>query len=305
MDTLKMMRLVLAVAEKGSLSAVARSWGVAPSTVTLGLQRLEAQLGTQLVLRSTRQMSLTPEGERFLDRARRILADLDEVMAGSEGEGPLTGALRVTATNDLGRLRIVPLLDSFMRAHPGVTLELLLSDRLVDLVEGGFDLALRTGPLRDSELTARLLLRGRKQVCAAPAYWDRMGRPAHPQDLARHNCLVLSPPGERQANWTFREGEKRLKVRVGGDRQVNDGQTLRDWAVAGAGVVLKSGFDVAHDIAAGRLEPVLEGFTTEATNLYAVSPRLHGSRRVQALVEHLSRGLAETAEGQDDGRSGG
>ena len=292
MDTLRMMRLLVAIADTGNLSAVARDWGVSPSTVTHGLKRLEEQLGAQLVVRTTRQLSLTAEGEAFRDRARRILADMDEAMRGLSDAGPLSGPIRVTATNDLGRAQIAPLTDRFMRAHPGVTVQLFLGDSLVDLVEGGFDVGIRTGPLQDSDLKARLLLRGTKVVVAAPSYWNAHGRPEHPRDLERHNCLVLSTLTGQQAFWAFRAGDERFRVRVSGDRHVNDGMALRDWAVAGAGVALKSSFDVAADIAAGRLEPVLEGFTREATNLYAVSPpRAYEARRVRLFLDHLSAGL--------------
>ena len=179
-----------------------------------------------------------------------------------------------------------------MRDHPGVTVELFLWDGIVDLVEGGFDVAVRTGPLRDSDLKARLLLRGQKKICAAPAYWARHGKPGHPTDLAQHNCLLLGEPRARHASWTFHSDGERVRVRVSGDRQVNDGEALRQWAIAGAGVVQKSSFDIAGDVRAGRLETALDAFTTEPTNLYAVSPpRQYDSRRVRAFVDFLARHL--------------
>ncbi|MEI4472180.1 LysR family transcriptional regulator [Frigidibacter sp. MR17.24] len=293
MDAVRSMRLFVAVAEAGNLSAVARGWGVSPSTVSLGLRQLEDQLGAQLVLRTTRQLSLTPEGDSFLARARRLLAEIDETMAGFAERGPLSGSIRITATNDFGRNRLAPLLDGFAAAHPAVRLQLMLSDSVVDLVDEGYDIGIRTGPLPDSDLRARLLLRGHKCVCAAPAYWAARGRPQHPRELTRHDCIVLGGPRDTQAFWSFRGPEGGFRVRVQGNRQVNDGQTLRDWAVAGAGVILKSSFDVAEDVAAGRLECVLAPFLSQATNLYAVTPaRLHDARRVGALLDHLGQALA-------------
>ncbi|MBJ3776903.1 LysR family transcriptional regulator [Acuticoccus mangrovi] len=295
MDDTRLMRLFMAIVDHGTLSAVARAWGVAPSTVTHGLKQLEDRLGAQLVLRTTRQLSLTAEGDRFLGHCRRILADLDEVMTDFSERGALTGSLGVTATNDLGRQRIAPLIDEFMRIHPDLRIQLFLSDTVVDLVDAGFDVGIRTGPLRDSDLKARLLLRGRKLVCASPDYWRRHGKPAHPRELADHNCLVLGSREETQAYWSFREGADRFRVRITGDRTVNDGQALKDWAVAGAGVVMKSVFDVADDLAAARLETALDAFTGEATNLYAVfPPRGHDSRRVRVFLDHLAEGLART-----------
>jgi len=290
--------MFVAIADHANLSAVARAWGVAPSTVTHGLKRLEDQLGVQLVLRTTRHLSLTPEGEWFSEKCRGILADLDEVMTGFSEQGELTGRIRITATNDLGRQLIAPLIDAFMGEHPGLRVHLFLSDTVVDLVDAGFDVGIRTGPLRDSELKARLLLRGRKCVCASPDYWKRRGKPQHPRELSDHNCLVLGSPDETQMSWSFRDGATRFRVRVAGDRTVNDGQALKDWAVAGAGVVMKSVFDVADDLAAGRLETALDAYNSEATNLYAVfPPRGHDSRRVRALLDYLSQGLARSVSG--------
>ncbi|WP_102222867.1 LysR family transcriptional regulator [Acidimangrovimonas sediminis] len=293
MDDPKLMRLLVAIVDAGSLSAVARLWGVAPSTVSHGLRQLEERLGTQLVVRSTRQLSLTPEGRDFAERSRQILADIDEAMAGVRDGGPVTGHLRITATNDLGRQRIAPLIDAFMRRHKGLSVQLYLSDSLVDLVENGYDLAFRTGPLADSDLRARLLLRARKCICAAPSYWEAHGRPEHPRDLAGHNCMIFALPGETQTNWPFTENGQRFRVRVSGDRSANDGQALRAWAIAGAGVVMKSHTDIADDIKAGRLETVLESYAQEASNLYAVTPpRVHTPRRLQLLLDFLSAELS-------------
>ena len=251
MDVVKSARLFLAIVETGSLSAVARSWGVAPSTVTLLLQQLEDRVGTRLLFRTTRQLSLTRDGERFLERSRKILDDLDDLIDGFGEEGSLQGHIKMTATNDFGREHIAPLVHAFMQDHPQVTIELLLSDLMINLVEGSFDVGIRTGPLPDSDLKARLLLRGKKLVCASPDYWARHGRPSHPKDLVDHNCLLLGVGGDMQSHWTFKDGAKSFRVRVSGDRMINDGQIVRQWSVMGAGVVMKSSFDVLKDIKAG------------------------------------------------------
>ncbi len=299
MDILRTMRLFVAIAETGSLSAVARRWGVAPSTVSLGLRTLETHLGARLVSRTTRQLALTPDGSRFLDRARQVLGDLDELMQGFDDEGPLSGHVRLTATNDLGRQRIAPMLDTFMRAHPDLSVQLHLSDSILDLVEGGFDIGIRTGPLPDSDLRARLLLRGHKCVCASPSYWKKHGKPEHPRDLSQHDCLVFATPGELQSYWTFRDGDRTFRVQVSGSRQVNDGLTLRRWAIAGAGIVMKSSFDVAEDLKSGRLETALENYTLEQTNLYAVTlPQGRDSRRVREVLDFLSEELAKSEQPQ-------
>ncbi|MCH4091134.1 LysR family transcriptional regulator [Acetobacter sp.] len=293
MDQFDLLRLYVDIAEQGSLSAVARIRGLSPSTVTLGLQTLETRVGVSLVRRTTRRLSFTPEGERFLADCRRILVDLEETLENVSDKGRLQGEIRMTVTNDFGRNRLAPLIDGFMKHHPDVIVELMLTDAVQDLVEERYDLAIRMGQLADSQLTARLLMRGQRHVCAAPDYWKKHGYPSHPRDLTRYNCMVLARPGAPQANWSFHEKNREFSIRVSGDRLANDGGTLRDWAVAGAGVVLKSSCDVEGDIAAGRLLTALDEFSMSATNVYAVYP--HGrlpNRRVTALIDYLVEHLA-------------
>lgn len=297
MDQFALLRLFLAIADGGSLSAAARVTGQATSTVSEGLRRLEDRLGVRLFLRSTRHLSLTPEGMRFLADSRRILNDLDEAMGSLSENGPLKGEIRLTSLIDFGRTRLEPLLSEFMHLHPGVGISLTLSDGVIDLIEDGFDLGIRTGPLSDSRLSVQLLLRGRRLVCAAPSYWEAHGEPAHPRDLSAHNCLILMRPGAPQTQWQFREGRRAFSVRVSGTHNSNDGSVLRKWAIDGAGVVLKSEFDVAEDLRCGRLQSVLSEFTREETNLYAVSPLgKRSSRRVTALLDFL-RGHLRRTEG--------
>ncbi|NPD23659.1 LysR family transcriptional regulator [Corallococcus exiguus] len=294
MDRFDEMELFLDIARRGSLSAVARARGVAPSTVTLGLQRMEARLGVRLLARSTRRLSLTPEGEGYRADCQRILTDLAESEAGVGGrEGPLTGLLRVTATNDFGRARVAPLVDAFLRLHPGVRVELVLSDGVLDLIEEGIDVALRFGPLADSRLTARRIVSGRRVVCAAPAYWARHPPPRKPADLTRHNCLVLARPGAPQTSWAFRDEDGRVfHVRVSGDRTANDGGVLKDWALAGAGVILKSTWDVEALLASGHLVSALDRFTLPDIDLHAVhTAGREPGRRLAAFLAFLDEHL--------------
>jgi DNA-binding transcriptional LysR family regulator len=291
MDQLTLLRLFADVAEQGSLSKAARLHGVSASTATLALQSLEKSVGSPLAIRTTRRLSLTPEGERLLADCRRILADLEEAMNNVTDRDALQGDIRVTAPNDVGRTRIAGLIDEFMRMNPAVRVALMLTDAVVDLVEDGYHVGIRTGPLPDSRFIARLLLRGRRHVCAAPEYWDRHGKPQHPRELIGHNCLVLARPGSPQTNWDFHEGPRTFSVKVRGDRTVNDGAALRTWALTGAGVVLKSSFDIEADLVAGQLETALEPFTQTEINLYAVSPADPIPRRVRALLDHFSEGL--------------
>lgn len=292
MDQFNLLRLFVAIADHGSLAATGRALSLSPATVTVGLQRLEERVAAPLVARTTRRLSLTPEGERFLADCRRILADVHEAMEAAADRGHLRGEIRVTGTNDFGRNRLVPAIDRFMRANPEISVALMLSDSVLDLTEEGFDVAVRLGPFDEARPGQRLLLRGTRKICAAPSYWDRAGRPAHPRDLVRHNCMVLGRSDAPQTTWHFRENDREFSVRVRGDRTANDGGALRNWAISGVGVVLKSSIDIAEDLAAGRLESVLDDFTLAEINLYAVHPagrRL--SRRVAVFIDYLAENL--------------
>jgi DNA-binding transcriptional LysR family regulator len=292
MDRLALLQIFVDIHDAGSMAAVARQRNVAPSAITQALQQLEVQVDTTLVTRTTRRLRLTPEGERFLVDCRRILADIDDAIDHLRDDGPLRGTIRLTTTNDFGRTRLPNLIDAFLDQHPAVRIELDLSDGVVDLVDRRFDVAIRTGPLADSSFKARLLVRQRRLVCASPRYWASQGRPEHPRELASHNCLVLNRPGAPQNEWHFLSGRDRFSVKVWGNRTTNDGGALRQWAIRGAGVVLKAEVDVAEDLMAGRLESVLGDFTEEAINLYALYPgQRPPSRRVQALLDFLSQRL--------------
>lgn len=292
MDRLDALRIFVEIAEAGSFSAVARSRTVSASTVTLALQQLEADVQASLITRSTRRLALTHEGENFLKDARRLLADWDAAVGGLHQGGPLQGPICMTAPNDFGRNRLLALIDDFMALHPGVQIQLLLSDGVVDLVEQRLDLAIRTGPLPDSGLRARLLLQGPRLVCAAPSYWQAHGKPQRPGDLTRYNCLVLAKPGTPQAAWQFVENGRALVVKVAGNRVANDGGALREWAIRGHGVVLKVRWDIRADLDAGRLEAALEHHVAERIDLFAVYAGDSPSRRVAVLIEFLASGLA-------------
>lgn len=288
MDVLAHIRIFLDIADNGSLAAVARARRLAPSAVTASLRRLEEYVGARLALRSTRRLSLTPEGEQFARQCRELLLTLDDVIDQAGGDGPLKGVIRITSLSDFGRTRLWEVIDGFIAHHPAVRFDLSLSDDVTDLIKGGYDLGLRTGPLSDSRLKARLIMRGGRSVCAAPSYWGIHGKPDRPEDLASHNCLVLSRKGNPQSIWRFHDGSTLVSVNVSGDRTVNDGALLRQWAIAGAGVVLKTDYDVAADLQAGRLETALDAFKQDDINIYAVHAAGQNlSRRVQAFLDYL------------------
>ncbi|MFB4394217.1 MULTISPECIES: LysR substrate-binding domain-containing protein [unclassified Pseudomonas] len=293
MDRIDTLRLLLDVADSGSFSAVARARSIATSTVALAITQLEDEFATRLLIRSTRKLTFTHEGETLLQDARRIVAEWDAAIYSLRDNGPLTGPLRVTATNDFGRVHVRPLLDAFQQQHPGVHITLLLNDGALDLIENHIDLAIRSGPLPDSTLRARRLIQGPRLVCASPEYWRRAGKPKHPRDLAAHNCIILARPGAPISTWPFREGEKQFSVKVHGDRSVSDGDMIRQWGIEGRGVILKNYWDIEADLHTKRLEAVLEDFTDAPVDLYAVTPAGGAtSRRLNALVDFIVEGLA-------------
>jgi DNA-binding transcriptional LysR family regulator len=293
MDQFNLLRLIIAIADRGSLVGAAKSLSISPASATLGLQRLEDQAGGKLITRSTRTLLLTAEGERFVADARRIVGDLHEAFEAVSEQGALRGAIRLTATHDFGRTRLVPLIDAFMKNNPGVHCSLSLSDGVVDLVAGRFDFAVRiSGASIEDRPGVHLLRRGNRRVCASPSYWARNGKPQHPRDLQNHTCLFVTRPESSESSWSFSENGKTFHVRVEGDRTADDGSAVRAWAVSGAGVIFNASFDVADDIADGRLEAVLEDYTTQEVNLYTVLVRKGGaSRRVLALIDFINENL--------------
>jgi DNA-binding transcriptional LysR family regulator len=296
MDRIDALRIFIDIAEAGSFTAAARKHTFSTSTVTLALQRLEAEVGIRLITRTTRRLSLTHEGETFLADARRILADWDAVVHGLRDHGPLSGPIRITATNDFGRNFLVPMLNRFMRLHPQVQVSLLLSDANVNLVDQQLDLALRNGPLSDSGLKAKLLLSGPRVVCASPSYWSKNGKPEYPAQLAEHNCLILRMPEAPLAAWRFIVDGKPIAVKVSGDRSASDGGVLRQWAIDGFGVVLKNRWDVRSELESGLLDTALDSYIAEHVDLYAVYAGGRPSRRLARLIEFLSYELAADAQ---------
>lgn len=295
MDRIDALRLLLDVSEVGSFSGVARQRAIATSTVGLAVSQLEREFGVSLLTRSTRKLVFTHEGEALLADARRIVGEWDAAVDGLKEDGPLSGPIRVTATNDFGRVRLRPLLDTFQARHPGISVTLLLSDSAVDLIEEHIDLAIRNGPLADSTLRTRVLIRGPRVICASPGYWRRAGVPTHPRQLAEHNCIVLARPGAPLSTWPFRDGAKVVNVKVQGDRQASDGDVLRQWGVAGHGVISKNVWDVREELEAGTLVTALDAFIPWQVDLFAVQAGTPPSRRVAALVDFLVAALRDSA----------
>lgn len=289
MSRLKQLEAFVAVATKGSLSAAARADDVTPAIIGRRLDGLEARLGVRLLTRTTRRISLTFEGQAFLEDCQRILGELANAEASvSLGGVKASGHLKVSAPAGFGRKHVAPLIGQFLDAHPEVTMSLDLSDRLVDVVNEGIDCAVRLGELTDSSLVSIRLGEMRRLVVASPDYLARRGAPSTLDAIANHDCLVAT---QQQRGWTFanpeRQGET-LSVKVSGRFECNDGAVLHEWALAGRGLAWRSWWEVGEDVMAGRLVTVLDALAAPPIGIHAVfAQRRHLPLRVRLLVDHL------------------
>lgn len=277
------------VIELGGFSAAARACGMTPSAVSKLVARLEQRLGTRLVNRSTRQLQLTPEGCAFYERGVRILADLDEAERCASAETTPRGRLRVNANVPFGHHFLLPLVPTFLAEYPEVTLDIRLTDEVIDILEQRTDVAVRAGPLKDSSLVARKLGATRMVIVGAPDYLARHGTPATPEDLHRHNLISLNYV-RTASGWPLRfNGTDHTVVPVG-NAQASDGEGVRRLAVAGLGLARLAAFQAREDIAAGRLTPVLEACNPGDTeDVHAVFMGQGGylPLRVRAFLDFL------------------
>ena len=289
MDRLKQIESFVAVATKGSLTAAAQAEGVAPAVIGRRIDGLEERLGVKLLLRTTRRISLTHEGSAFLEDCQRLLTDLANAEASVTAGGvKASGHLRITAPAGFGRRHVAPLVPRFLAEHPDVSLSLNLSDRVVDIVNEGFDCAVRVGDLPDSGLISVRLADNRRLCVAAPDYLKRAGTPKTPAELSRHACLTLSSDASQTRGWAFRVDGELTHLRPGGPLDCSDGQVLHEWCLAGYGIAWRSTWEVEADIAAGRLVPILEAYAAPPNGIYAVFPqRKHLPLRVRLWVDFL------------------
>ena len=258
-DRARALAMFAAVVEQGSFSAAGRLLGLSPSAVARAIDRIEGRLGVRLLLRSTRALALTAEGQTYLQASRRILADLDDAEQRIADQGAPRGRLRVSAALSHGRLCIVPLLGEFVALHPHILVDIALTDTLVDVAAGQADVAIRFGPLADSALTARKLGETGRVIVASPEYLERCGRPEVPEDLHRHNCLNFN---FRRAEpvWPFVRDGREFAMMVKGGIEANNGETLGQLAAAGVGIARVGAFSVVGELGRGELVPLLQEF---------------------------------------------
>ncbi|HSH08279.1 MAG TPA: LysR family transcriptional regulator [Burkholderiales bacterium] len=292
-DSLHEMATFVRVVGAGSLSGAARDLGISPAMVSRTLASLEARLGVRLIHRTTRRLHLTDEGAAYHDACVRILGEVDEAdAAASAGRGVPQGTLRVAMPASFGHRQIAPLVPRFAEQCPKVQLALHLSDAPVNLLEEGYDLAIRIAELEDSSLAARKLAPNRRVVCASPAYLARHGTPYRPEDLARHNCLVPTWEHGFSMTWEYKDPQGRPgAVRVSGHYACDNWEVLREWAVAGLGVALKSTWDVRDHLEDGSLVPLCAGYVFDTdVAIYAVYPhRRYLAAKTRAFIDFLAQ----------------
>ncbi|WP_110971207.1 LysR family transcriptional regulator [Pseudomonas huaxiensis] len=291
MNPFEDMRIFSQVMESGSFTAAADKLGLSKQFVSRRLMALEERLGVRLLNRSTRRLDPTPLGQSYYESAQRLLAEVEQVEQGIAGQtSEPRGTVRLSAPLSFAVAHLGTLLPEFLQRYPQVSVEVDLSDRSVDLLGEGYDLALRIGVLEDSTLIARRLAAMDRVYCASPDYLARRGTPARPDDLAEHDCL---PYGHgRQVQWRFVEQGKARVVTVSGRMRANNGDLLREAAVAGMGITYLPTFIVGDALEDGSLVPVLTAFAPEPLQLSAVYPQHRQSARpVQALIEFLKQRL--------------
>ncbi len=287
-----------ALAASGSLSAAARELAISTAAVSKRLSGMERRLGVPLVRRTTRRMSLTPEGALYLEHARRILADLQDMEQAVRGSrGTPSGLLRVNATLGFGRSHVAPVLSRFVRKYPQVEVQLQLSVNPPALADDAFDVCIRFGEPPDTRVVARRIAANRRLLVAAPAYLARHGTPQVPGDLLQHNCIGIRQGDEAYGVWRLtgtRAGERKtVAVRTRGALATNDGEIAVSWALDGHGILLRAEWDVARHLRSGRLVEVLSAYRTPAADIYAVYPQRHrASTRVHAFVELFAKSFA-------------
>jgi DNA-binding transcriptional LysR family regulator len=294
MNLFEAMKVFVKVTETGSLSGAARILNLSNPSVTRHIAELEEYLGARLLNRSTRRLSLTDTGSAYLERCKQLLADLEQatLAAGMHAANP-SGVLRINAPVSFSVNHLGQLLPLYAQRYPNVELDVTLSDRIVDLVEEGFDLAIRIGRLQSSSLVMRKLATAHVLTCAAPAYLEQHGVPQHLDDLARHACLTYAytlPDNE----WRLHRNGKTHTVRINGGLHCNNGDLLLAAAVAGMGVIRQPTFIIGDAIRDGRLQPILTDYHGDELAIHAVYPsRQHLSAKVRTFVDFLAQQFGE------------
>lgn len=267
------LTLFVRIAETGSITESAKQLGITTAAASTGLKRLEAQLGVQLFIRTTRQLRITRQGEQFLFHCRQALESLEQGRLSAQTEhNRVAGLLRVSASSDLGRNLLLPWMDELMDTHPALSIDLNVSDSLSDFFLDQVDVAVRYGKPEDSSMVAFHIATVKRITCASPSYLSQFGEPTHPDELADHQCLLYRLGGRLFNTWEYKHQSKRHRVKVEGARASNDTDIVHRWAVAGKGISYRSEIDIAADLRNGRLQVILQEYQSPPAELYLLCP---------------------------------
>lgn len=264
MDKFGDIDLFVKVVKYRSFAGAARAAHLSPASVTIKINRLEQHYGVRLLNRTTRRVALTEEGKGFYERCLHILSEVEEaeerLLSGKES---FSGSLNVSASIDFGQQYIAPLLAKFSDIHPSLSIQLNLTDGVVNLIEDGFDIGIRSGVLQDNRMVARKLADNKRMLCASPSYINKYGLPKRPEDLNHHRCLTMIRNGEQLTEWYFKTANTNKSVLIQPAMTSNNGAQLRQWAILDKGIILKSYWDIKEDILSGKLKPILEEYVLD------------------------------------------
>jgi DNA-binding transcriptional LysR family regulator len=292
-DRLAAMEIFVRVVDTGSFSAAATQLGVGQPAVSKTVAQLEERLGARLLVRSTRNLSLTDAGRSFYDNARRAIEGVNLAEQAVREEAGLEGTLRISASVCFSRLHLMPRLPEFLAEHRGLAINVLVDDRFVNLAEEGIDLALRTGTLTETSLNVRKIGESQRRVMATRGYWEAHGKPRSPEDLAAHELVVLERNGKPVDTWTFRKGALAKAVKLGGRVRVSSGEGMREAVLAGVGAAVVSEWLFSPELSTGAVRRVLEDWSLPVQDLWAVFPAGGlASAKARELVKFVERCLA-------------
>ena len=303
MDRLKDMELFVRIVECDGLAAAGRELGLTPSSVSMRIKNLEEHYQVKLLTRTTRSIKLTESGQEFYKDSLQMLHDISQIENKLQfSQTKISGPLRVTCTSDLGRQHIVPLLNDFVSKHPGVNPFINLNDSLTDLTESNIDIAIRYGISPDSQLIAQKIAQSHRVLCASPEYLARNGKPKNYSELTQHACLIMVHARRPRTKWYFDTPEGEKSIEVPATRSCDDGAQIRQWAIDGAGIALKSYWDVADDLAKGNLVALLDKFNPDyqskslsiGSDLYvAYQDRKYVPNRTREFIKSLRLHFSE------------
>lgn len=281
------LKLFVRVASTNNISKAGQALGLSPAVASVHINKLEDELGVRLIHRTTRKVSLTEEGKSFYPHAEDVLACIEAARSSvSVGNALPKGTLRVAAPASFGRMHLLPALNNFFKQYPELTIDLKLSDTIIDLVEGGFDIAIRNSALKDSSLIARKLTKDNRILCASPDYLSQYGEPKFPNDLNNHQCITLMG----MDNWVFQTKKGQISIKVKGNFRTDNGEAVRDACINGLGITINSSWSAYKHINSGELVPILRDYPLISdTAIWAVYPssRLLAPK-VRAFIDYLS-----------------